>query len=188
MKISEIIKKIAKGEELNALEIAELERLDVDGLTQRAADAENKLKEAQEKLDAAEQEKLTEQEKLKKRAEKAEERLKAVENERDEAKRRHDALVRRNRINELAAKHKCEDPEFLDYLAGKREIDIDDDAKASEFIAALKKDNPKYFAADIKPGAGPADVPKAPEPSKSPEPGDRIGKIIEGLQAAPEVK
>ena len=57
MKLTEIIKKALKGEELNALEKAELERFDPDALTQRAADAENQLKEAREKLDAAEQDK-----------------------------------------------------------------------------------------------------------------------------------
>ena len=71
MKLSEIIKKALKGEELNALEKAELERFDPDALTQRAADAETRLREAREKLDAAEQDKMTEAEKFKKRAEQA---------------------------------------------------------------------------------------------------------------------
>ena len=62
MKLAEIIKKAARGEELNALEKAELERFDPDALSTRADTAEAKLKEAQEKLDAAEQEKLTEAE------------------------------------------------------------------------------------------------------------------------------
>ena len=49
MKLAEIIKKAAKGEELNALEKAELERFDPDALSTRADNAEAKLKEAQEK-------------------------------------------------------------------------------------------------------------------------------------------
>ena len=43
MKLSEIIKKALKGEELNALEKAELERFDPDALTQRAADADQRV-------------------------------------------------------------------------------------------------------------------------------------------------
>ena len=53
MKLAEIIKKAARGEELNALEKAELERFDPDARSSRADTAEAKLKEAQEKLDAA---------------------------------------------------------------------------------------------------------------------------------------
>lgn len=192
MKLSEIIKKALKGEELNALEKAELERFDPDALTQRAADAETQLKEAREKLDAAEQDKMTEAEKFKKRAEQAEAKLKtseearrAAEADRDEAKRQHAALVRSNRIAELAAKHKCEDAEYLDFLAEKRGVDINDDAKAGEFIEALKKEAPKYFAADVKPGAG---APPPQQPQEKPQPGDRIGSIIESLNNAPEIQ
>ena len=136
MKLAEIIKKAARGEELNALEKAELERFDPDALSSRADTAEAKLKEAQEKLDAAEQEKLTEAERYKKRAEAAEAKLKTAdearrtaETERDHAKKEHAALIRRNRINELAARHKCEVADYLDYLAEKNGIDLSDDQK-----------------------------------------------------------
>ena len=94
---------------------------------------------------------------------------------------------RRNRISELAAKHKCEDADYLDYLAEKNGVDLSDEAKTSEFVEKLKKEQPKYFAADIKPGAGPADPPKG-QPEPKPEPGDRIGSIIEQLNNAPEIK
>ena len=194
MTISEIIKKAARGEELNALEKAELERFDPDDLSSRADNAEAKLKDAQEKLDAAEQEKLTEAERYKKRAEAAEAKLKTseearrtAETERDNAKKEHAALIRRNRISELAAKHKCEDADYLDYLAEKNGVDLSDEAKTSEFVEKLKREQPKYFAADIKPGAGPADPPKG-QPEPKPEPGDRIGSIIEQLNNAPEIK
>ena len=147
-----------------------------------------------EKLDAAEQEKLTEAERYKKRAEAAEaqlktseEALRAAETVRDNAKKEHAALIRRNRISELAAKHKCEDADYLDYLAEKNGVDLSDEAKTSEFVEKLKKEQPKYFAADIKPGAGPADPPKG-QPEPKPEPGDRIGSIIEQLNNAPEIK
>ena len=194
MTISEIIKKAARGEELNALEKAELERFDPDALSTRADNAEAKLKDAQEKLDAAEQEKLTEAERSRKRAEAAEAKLKTseearrtAETERDNAKKEHAALIRRNRISELAAKHKCEDADYLDYLAEKNGVDLSDEAKTGEFIEKLKKEQPRYFAADIKPGAGPADPPKG-QPEPKPEPGDRIGSIIEQLNNAPEIK
>lgn len=194
MTISEIIKKAARGEELNALEKAELERFDPDALSSRADNAEAKLKDAQEKLDAAEQEKLTEAERYRKRAEAAEAKLKtseealrAAETERDNAKKEHAALIRRNRISELAAKHRCEDADYLDYLAEKNGVDLSDEAKTSEFVEKLKKEQPKYFAADIKPGAGPADPPKG-QPEPKPDPGDRIGSIIEQLNNAPEIK
>lgn len=195
MKLAEIIKKAAKGEELNALEKAELERFDPDALSTRADNAEAKLKEAQEKLDAAEQEKLTEAERYKKRAEAAEAKLKTAEEarrtaeaERDSAKKEHAALIRSNRIRELAAKHKCEDADYLDYLAEKNGIDLSDEAKTGEFIEKLKKESPKYFAADVKPGAGPADPPKDQPPAPKVDPNDRLGNLIEQINNAPEVK
>lgn len=195
MKLAEIIKKAARGEELNALEKAELERFDLDALSARADTAEAQLKEAKEKLDAAEQEKLTEAERYKKRAEAAEAKLKTseearrtAETERDSAKKEHAALIRRNRINELAAMHKCEDADYLDYLAEKRGIDLADEAKTGEFIEALKKEQPRCFAADVKPGAGPADPPKDQPPAPKSDPADRIGNLIDQLNNAPEVK
>lgn len=195
MKLSSVIKKAAGGEELNALEKAELERFDLDALLSRADSAEAQLKEAREKLDAAEQEKLSEAERCRKRAEQAEAKLKAAEqarlaaeSERDEAKKQHAALIRRNRISELAAKHKCEDADYLDYLAEKRGIDLADEAKTAAFIESLKKEAPKYFAAEVKPGAGPASPPKETRPARQPDPADRIGRIIEQLNNAREIK
>ena len=148
MTISEIIKKAAKGEELNALEKAELERFDPDALSTRADNAEAKLRDAQEKLDAAEQEKLTEAERYKKRAEAAEAKLKTseearrtAETERDSAKKEHAALIRRNRISELAAKHKCEDADYLDYLAEKNGVDLSDEAKQASLSRSSKRNS-----------------------------------------------
>ena len=195
MKLAEIIKKAAKGEELNALEKAELERFDPDALSARADNAEAQLKAAQDKLDAAEQEKMSEAERYKQRAEAAEAKLKAAEdarrtaeNERDSAKKEHAALIRRNRISELAAKYKCEAVDYLDFLAEKRGIDLADDTKAAEFIEKLKKEAPRYFAAEVKPGAGPADPPKDQPPAPKTDPGDRLGSLIDQLNNAPEVK
>ena len=97
-------------------------------------------------------------------------------------------MIRRNRINELAARHKCEVADYLDYLAEKNGIDLSDEAKTNEFIEKLKKDAPRYFAADVKPGAGPADPPKDQPPAPKPDPNDRLGNLIEQINNAPEVK
>lgn len=193
MKLRAIINKALKGEELNALERAELERFDPEALETRAVNAETLLKEAQEKLDAAEQDKMTEAEKLKKRLSQMEEKLKAsedagklAENDRDEARQELAALIRKNRIGELAAKHKCEDPEYLDFLAQKRGVDLNDEAKAADFMESLKKEAPKYFAADVKSGA---EIPPAkPQQENNVRAGDRIGAIMQSLNNAPEVQ
>lgn len=193
MKLRAIINKALKGEELNALERAELERFDPEALETRAVNAETLLKEAQEKLDAAEQDKMTEAEKLKKRLSQMEEKLKAsedagklAENDRDEARQELAALIRKNRIGELAAKHKCEDPEYLDFLAQKRGVDLNDEAKTADFMESLKKEVPKYFAADVKPGA---EIPPAkPQQENNVRAGDRIGAIMQSLNNAPEVQ
>lgn len=192
MKLRAIINKALKGEELNALERAELERFDPDALEDRASNAEKLLKEAQEKLDIAEQDKMTEAEKLKKKLDQIEAKLQAAENarkvaesDRDEARGEYSALIRKNRINELAAKHKCEDPEYLDFLAQKRGIDLNDDKKAADFLEGLKKEVPKYFAADVKPGAV---IPPVKPQAKNLRPNDRIGAIMQSLNNAPEVQ
>ena len=97
-------------------------------------------------------------------------------------------MIRSNRIRELAAKHKCEDADYLDYLAEKNGIDLSDEAKTGEFIEKLKKEQPRYFAADVKPGAGPADPPKDQPPAPKVDPNDRLGNLIEQINNAPEVK
>lgn len=193
MKLSEIIKKALKGEELNALEKAELERFDPDALTQRAADAETQLKEAREKLDAAEQDKMTEAEKFKKRAEQAEAKLKtseearrAAEADRDEAKRQHAALVRNNRIAELAAKHKCEDAEYLDFLAEKRGVDINDDAESGRVHRGAEKGGPEVFRRRREARA--RALRRRSRRRKSRSRATRIGSIIESLNNAPEIQ
>ena len=97
-------------------------------------------------------------------------------------------MIRSNRIRELAAQHKCEDADYLDYLAEKRGIDLADEEKTSEFIEKLKKESPRYFASGVKPGAGPADPPKDQPPAPKTDPADRIGSLIAQLNNAPEVK
>ena len=57
-----------------------------------------------------------------------------------------------------------------------------------ENIEKLKKEQPRYFAADVKPGAGPADPPKDQPPAPKVDPNDRLGNLIEQINNAPEVK
>ena len=72
-----------------------------------------------------------------------------------------------------------------DVFISYRQKDNRGERWVSEFVEALKKEAPKYFAADVKPGAG---APPPKPQGEKPQPGDRIGSIIESLNNAPEIQ
>ena len=117
-KLKEIIAKALRGETLNALERAELESFDPDALRQ--------------KIDELERAKLTREEAL-------QHDLDDVRAERDTLLSERDALRRRRRIEEIARDAGCDCAEFLDFLAAKANVDIDD-AEAVARQQAMARD------------------------------------------------
>lgn len=165
MKLRELIVKALNGVELNALERAELEKFDPDALTAR--------------LDEAERARLSREEALQRDLDAAGTELEALRKERD-------ALVRRERIAAIAADSGCTDPDYLDFLARKSELALDDKAAVEKFMARMERDNPSCFRSRLRPGTGaPAAVGSSAGPSPSAP--DRIGAIVEALGGAPEV-
>lgn len=191
MKIADILKKIVNKEELTEAESAFLKSYrepeppkppdtkELDAVKKERDDLKAKIEEA---ANAGK----TELEKLQAKFEASEKKLADIIAERDRINTEHATLKRRNRVNELAAKHGCEDAEYLDYLAGKRGINLDDDAKAEEFLTGLKTEAPKYFKATTKPGPG-NPPPKDEQPKDKHQP-DKVGGIIDMLNKAPEAK
>ena len=165
MNIKPLIAKLLKHEELNALGRAELENFDPDAL--------------QSKLDELERSKLSREEAL-------QQDLAAVQSERDQLRAECGALVRRERIGAIAAESGCTEPEYLDFLAARREVALDDPAAVTAFLAEVESANPHCFRSRRRPGSGgpPAAEPPAPQPDTP----DRIGGIISALGEAPEAE
>ena len=153
MKIADILKKVTAGTELTDAEKAFLAGYKEPAPnTAREKELADQLKEAQEKLDAAEREKLTENERIQKDLEKAQ---KDLEKTRLELKAAQDAKAAQDHdiaVRKLAAEHKFNDPEYLKYLVGRDKIDLAKDGKT--FLESLKKDSPKYFDAAVNSGGG----------------------------------
>jgi len=201
MKIGDIIAKMVKKEELTEddlkflKEYKEQKPVDVEKLNKQITDLQtqfNEVKKERDELSAKAEESAsagqTEAQKLQKQLEKAQTDLKKAAEERDEALSAKSGLEYDNAVSALAAEHKFTDRDFLRYKFQTAKVDPKDPEAAKAFLESLKKEDSKFFATDIKPGAGPKDPPQAPPPAQEPNPGDRIGGIMKGLESAPEAK
>ena len=100
--------------------------------------------------------------------------------ERDRIQSELDALRRGTRVRSLAEEHGFADPEYLDFLLGRRELEPDA-PETGEFMAELKARSPKLFRVDLRPGA------PVPAPQNAPAgPADRHAELIRRLENAPE--
>ncbi len=168
MNIKPLIAKLLRREELNALERAEVEKCDPDAL--RA------------KLDELERSKLSREEAL-------QQDLAAAESERDRLRAECGALIRRERIRAIAAEAGCTEPEYLDYLAARREVALDDPEAVKSFLAEVEEANPHCFRSRLRSGSGGTTaVEPAAAPTGSGGCPDRIDEIVSALGGAPEAE
>jgi hypothetical protein len=146
MNYTPLIKKLLAGEELNALERAELETFDADALIGEKN---------------------------------------ALSQERDQLRTEHSALKRGQKLREVAQKYSCGDPDFLDFLAARDGVDLEDDRAVNGLIEQMRQNNPHCFYSRIRSGGGtvpavrPAGIDDIPEH-------DRIGRIAASLAGLPE--
>ena len=147
MNYTPLIRKLLAGEELNALERAELASFDADAL-------------------------IGEKE--------------AVSRERDQLKTEHLSLKRGQKLRELAQKYNCGDPDFLDYVAAKRNVDLENEQAVGELMEDMRKNSPHCFYSRIQSGGGAAPSNRAPEVPEEPFEQDRIGRIALRLAGIPE--
>ena len=166
-KLKETIAKALRGEALNALERAELENFDPEAL--------------QKKIDELERAKLTREEAL-------QHDLAAAQQERDALRTERDALRRRDRIERLARESGCDNAEFLDFLAAKANIDLEDGNAVAEFVTRAERDNPAIFRSRLQPGSGGTQITAAPSGVRGAAAPDRIGAIVEALGDVPEAE
>jgi TolA-binding protein len=206
MKLTDILKKVTAGEELNQEEKDFLaaykpeeipkSRLDAEIAKRKEAETrkqelETKLEELSGKVEELEGKGLTEVDKVKKENEKELAKLKKqvtdLTSEKETSVNELNSLKRKASISELAAKHNFTDPEFLDFKASTAKLDLADDAKVKEFMGDLQKASPKMFKVDANPGGGskPGTGDKGnTDYATAKEKGDKVAMIA----AAPEIK
>ena len=172
MNIKNTIQKLLAGGQINALERAELESFNPDELN-------SQLDVMRSRVSELEREKLGEKERL-------ELDISEVTRERDELKAARDQLLRSRRIQQLASDSRFNDPEYLDFLAARADVDLNDDEAAAKFIGELQEKHPESFASPLRSGSGSGIAPNddCGFPAGNP---DRIGKIISNLETAPHI-
>ena len=143
-----LIRKLLAGEELNALERAELASLDADALIEERD---------------------------------------SLSRERDQLKTEHLSLKRGQRLREVAQKYNCGDPDFLDYVAAKRNVDLDNEQAVGELMEEMQKNSPHCFYSRIRSGGGAAaPANRAADRPEEPPEQDRIGRIALRLAGIPD--
>lgn len=166
MSVKNIILKLLDNQPVNVLERAELEQFDPEKLV-------SELDELRSRVAEAEREKLSEKEQL-------ELDIRSVTLERDQLRESRDRLLRSQMVRELAGKHRFSDPDYLDYLAAKESVDLNDPEACSDFIERMRLAKPESFETTLKSGSG-SGISSAVK-SAAPADGDRIGKIISELE------
>jgi len=104
---------------------------------------------------------------------------KQLSEERDTAQKELEHWKYRRHIGELAERHQFADVEYLTYLCEKNQVDLAQAEAADRFMADLRDKTPKFFRADIQPGA-----------KADPLPGQYAAaapSIADLLSAAPEI-
>ncbi|MBE6370784.1 MAG: hypothetical protein E7055_01755 [Lentisphaerae bacterium] len=161
MDIKEILKKIAEGKTLTDEEkefIGKFDPESTDRIPKSRLDAEIAKKKEAEKVENLEANGLSEADKAKKDSEKQLAKLqKQVDDltkERDEARRQITARDFTAEVGKLASAHKFDNPEYLEYLITKKQLDLKDEAAVSQFFKELETSVPSHFQSDAHPGSG----------------------------------
>lgn len=178
MDLLTILAKVAKKEELAADELTfvkdyklpeddenRIPKKRFDDINTKYKDSQKEVKRLEgeletstEKVEELESGDLSEADKAKKVWDKEK---KKIEKERDEAKeeagKNSENLAKitlQGKISDLATKHKFSDSKYLSHLIKSGEVDLEDESSVDSFMEGLKKDSPKLFTVDAKPGAG----------------------------------
>lgn len=132
-------------------------------------------------LEEQENAKLSAEELLKKQ-------LTAALSEKEALQLKHDLLERSTQIRRLADESGCEDPDYLDFLAQKQNVDLHDDHAVEEFLSRTVQSRPYCFRTSLHPGSG-SGTPAEYMPHTVSDPGDdRIARILSRLDSAPAAR
>ncbi|UDQ99277.1 hypothetical protein AAEX28_04135 [Lentisphaerota bacterium WC36G] len=167
MNITEILAKIAKGVELTEQEKAFCSVYQVPKDEPPKGRVDPKIKELEEKLKAEQAEKaelakkveeaenanLTELELTKKKLEEATGKISELSTANGNLKSTLDGQTFDINLNKLAAKHNCNDLDYLKFkIQGQKDFDFE--KGGDDFMEQFKTNSPQYFNAEIKGGGG----------------------------------
>ena len=167
MNITEILAKIAKGEELTAEEKTFCSVYQEPKKEPSKGSDDSKVKELEEKLAAEQAEKAELAAKVKEAEEAKLSEKELLQKQLDEEKAKNGELNTKFNtlqgnfdkqkfeinISKLATEHKCNDLDYLRFKISQNE-DFDFEKDGKEFMEQFAKDAPQYFNAEIKGGGG----------------------------------
>lgn len=172
MNLKEAIKALLSGRDIPPETRELLARFDPEALKEELSALHSQLEEQ-------ENAKLSTEELLKKQ-------LDTALSEKEELRQQHETLLRTTLVRQLAAEYGCEDPDYLDFLARKQNVDLKDSEAAAEFLRGAVRNSPYCFRASVQPGSGSGTQTENPFPAEEGEPGsDRISRIVSSLNSAP---
>lgn len=176
MNLKEAIDALLSGQAISPDARELLARFDPEALKEELSTLRSQLEEQ-------ENAKLSTEELLKKQ-------LSNALSEKEELRKQHETLQRTTTIRRLAAEYGCEDPDYLDFLARKQEVDLQNKEAASEFLRETARNRPYCFRAPVQPGSGSGTHSQNYSPAEefAGIPGnDRISRIVSSLNSAPAV-
>ena len=174
MNLKDAIGALLAGEKIPDTLRQQLSGLDPESLNEE-------LNTLRRRLEEQENAKLSTEELLKKQ-------LSEALSERDALQTRHRALERRNLIRALADRSGCEDPEYLDFLAERQHVDLENEEAAAAFLERAAKSSPHCFRTSLNPGSGsgvPAGHVLPADDRGGHIPGDRISRLVRQLNSVP---
>lgn len=115
------------------------------------------------------------------------EEKKALTLERDQLKLEQTHFKRGEQLRKIAERFRCSDPDYLDFLASRSNLDLENEKSVADFIGEMQKNSPHCFYSTIRSGGGNA-LPTGEGANENIEiPAyDRIGRIAASLVHAPE--
>ena len=121
MNLKEALDALLSGREISPESRELLVRFDPESLREE-------LNTLRTQLEEQENAKLSAEELLKKQ-------LSTALSEKEALQQKHDLLERSTQIRRLADESGCEDPDYLDYLARKQNVDLNDQRAVGEFLS-----------------------------------------------------
>ena len=171
MNLKEALDALLSGREISPEARELLVRFDPESLREE-------LNTLRTQLEEQENAKLSAEELLKKQ-------LSTALSEKEALQQKHDLLERTTQIRRLADESGCEDPDYLDYLARKQNVDLNDQRAVGEFLSRTLQSRPYCFRASLHPGSGSGgSAEEFPHPAAG-EGNDRISRILNRLDSAP---
>ncbi len=80
--------------------------------------------------------------------------IKLLAEERDGHRDELQKIKFRSRVTDIAGHYQFNDPEYLEYLLGKNQLDAEDPEQVKDFMARIREEMPRHFKVQLRPGGG----------------------------------